>query len=123
MLRMMQPANGSYMDRPDKVLGKNLARILLERGWKQADFAQKIGRSSAYVSRIIGGHSWVSGEVIQAIAEAAGVHYSDLLAESETPTKPLTKQSVTITEALRVVNAYEGKLNLKIAQPKHKQAK
>ena len=106
------------MDAPQKNLAKNLARIIADRKWTQADLAGKIGKSPAYVSRLMSGTTWISSAALRKLAEVCGVNYDDLIRDPHTG-KPLqlqpTKQ-ITITEALRVVNAYDGKLTIKKAR-------
>lgn len=101
-----------------KTLGKNIARLLDEKGWTQADLCEKIGKTSAYLSRVVSGQSWVSAEALDEISGALGVSAHQLLAPSHNrpPKEPrrATTAPIAITEAIRAVNRYDGLISIKI---------
>lgn len=99
---------------PATILGRNVFAALKRLGWTQNDLATKMGLSHAYVSRIIGGNSWVSGKVLTKLSEALGISYSDLLDDPNRLQTVPQKSQITIAEALRVINGYRGLLNIKI---------
>jgi transcriptional regulator with XRE-family HTH domain len=101
-------------DSPSNVLSKNLKAILLRHGWSQTDFARKLGVSHAFVSKLLHADTWVSSEILHAISRVCGLSYSEILGESEEDTKNLKAERViSVNEAIKVINAYEGQLIIK----------
>lgn len=107
-------AIGASVEDPEKILSKNLKLFLEEMGLNQVDLASRMGKSESYVSRILSGESWVSGKVLKAIATALGTSYRNLLNEEKPDIKPPpAKHTVTLAEALRVINASNEPLSFK----------
>lgn len=105
------------MEEATRLLSENLKRILKAKGWNQAFFAEKLGITTATASRLINGNVWVSSEMFKRIAEVCEVSYQSLLSESGLISNAIPEKSkqknITITEALKVINAYEGRLVIK----------
>lgn len=101
------------LEKPSKALAKNLRVVLTQRKWTQSILAEKIGVTTATTSRLLSGDVWVSQELFQKLSEVCQLSYGDLLQDQLDVVSPDKTKNVTISEALRVVNSYEGKLVIK----------
>lgn len=111
-------ASEGALDDPAVILGRNIERFMPE-GWTQADLAEKIGKSAAYVSRVISGKTWVSRKVLQKISSALRKSYRDLLDDNgKEPKRQIDGPEITVGQALRVLNEYDGLLSIKLRSKK-----
>jgi transcriptional regulator with XRE-family HTH domain len=64
------------------LVGRNTARLRCERGWNQERASEIAGLTQSYLSQIENGHVNLTLLVMNDLAEAFGVHPSELLSRN-----------------------------------------
>jgi putative transcriptional regulator len=72
----------SFMPKLSAVLGKNIKRILDEKGLTQTDFADKMGVSFKTINTYINGKTGVSSGMLEKMASVLDVEETDLVTPS-----------------------------------------
>lgn len=74
---------------PDDVIrnaGRRVAEVRMERGWTQAQLAERLDVSLTYVQRVEGGRANLSLKSLCEVANALRVAVPDLVSPASTPT-------------------------------------
>ena len=99
--------NSMKLQQEENVLGKNIRRLLKEKGYTQQEFAEKVGISRVYLSDLIRGKKGkrIPQSTLNKIAKALGVSVSELLRTPEEKKERLNEvEEITDTVVLPVVS-------------------
>ena len=66
-----------------KILGRNVRKYREQLEWTQAELAEKIDISTAFMTHIEHGTRGVSMETVEILALTLGIHYADLFEEND----------------------------------------
>jgi transcriptional regulator with XRE-family HTH domain len=103
-----------------QILAKNLQRLREKRGLKLSALAKSLNLSVATISRWESAHALPDQYNIDAICRLFGITPGELFSD-DMGQSPISKPvKLTITEAIKIINEYEGLLSIKIRRNKKK---
>ena len=94
------------------ILGKILARKRKERGWDQAEIAQKTGINRSSWSRLENGETAPDAIQLAKIADAFGMKSKELFAEVDDVKVQLEKQDIQVHMAKAIPQRDNNKLGI-----------